>query len=397
MGEATASVILIDPSIQGREALRNLILGMDWVTLEAECSQYDHALDLLSQNEYDGVIITLDDDPSMALEVVATVGQQHPGVAIVAISSKPDQLIQAHRHGARSLIDQPVQLEDMIRAMNNLGAIGATRTSKAQVISVLSSRGGVGCTSIAANLACTFAAQPPKQVTLIDLDLAMGAVDIALGIEPERRLTDMATSIERMDMQLIRGSLTKHATGLYVLPRPASLTDIGLIHEDHIQRIIRLLKLLCSHLVIDLSKGWLVTDLQALSMSDIVLLIIQPELPSIRSAVMILNTLAQDGLDSKVLVVMNRAGAFFGKDSINVKTAEDVLGRLVYWQIPNDYKALMDSWNSGVPLITLAPRSKAQLSIAAMADDLTRRHHAEGAKPKKSSSTIIKLPSVRSG
>jgi pilus assembly protein CpaE len=292
------------------------------------------------------------------------------------------------------LIDHPVRLEDMIRAMSNLNASGPARAQKAQVVSVLSSRGGVGCTSIAVNLACTFTSQPGKQATLIDLDLTVGAVDIALGVESERRLTDMVTSIERMDMQLIRGSLTKHGTGLYVLPRPASLAEIGLVHEDHIQRIIGLLKLLCTHVVLDLSKGWLATDLLALSLSDVILLTIQPELPSIRNAVMILSALANEGLDGKVLVVMNRAGAFFGRDAISVKKAEEVLDRLVYWQIPNDYQPLMDAWNAGEPLILKAPKSKAQQSIASLADDLTRRFQRTepGAAKKSTNTKIMRIP-----
>jgi pilus assembly protein CpaE len=206
----------------------------------------------------------------------------------------------------------------------------------------------------------------------------------------------MATSVERMDMQLIRGSLTKHVTGLYVLPRPANLTDIGLIHEDHIQRIIRLLKLLCSHVIIDLSKGWLATDLLALSMSDVILLIIQPELASIRSAVMILTSLANEGLDSKVLVVMNRSGAFFGSDAIGVKKAEEVMERLVYWQVPNDYQALTDAWNKGEPLVKLAPKSRAHQALTAMADDLGRRmQRSEPAGKKAAQTTVMQLPPRR--
>ncbi len=56
------------------------------------------------------------------------------------------------------------------------------------------------------------------------------------------------------------------------------MEDVGLIHEDHLQRVIGLLRASYTHLILDLSKSFTPTDLTALRMADVILLVAQLEL-----------------------------------------------------------------------------------------------------------------------
>jgi hypothetical protein len=125
-----------------------------------------------------------------------------------------------------------------------------------QIIGLLASRGGVGCTSLAVHLGCTLADDDSRRVILIDLDLAMGAVDIALDVVPEHRLTDVIGSIDQMDLQLLKSALTPSKGNLLLLPRPAALKDAALVTPDHIQRMLMLLRITSTQLLLDLGKGW---------------------------------------------------------------------------------------------------------------------------------------------
>src|SRR5208283_5231818 len=118
---------------------------------------------------------------------------------------------------------------------------GTVRTDSL-VVAVVGSRGGVGCTSLAVNLGCNLAQEPNNNVALIDLDLALGDADVALDLMPDYTLADVALNIDRLDMTFLRRSLSKHATGLSLLPHPVQMEDISLIHEDHLQRVIGLLR-----------------------------------------------------------------------------------------------------------------------------------------------------------
>ena len=252
--------------------------------------------------------------------------------------------------------------------------------SSGQIISVLGSRGGVGCTSIAVNLAATLAAWPENSVALIDLDLAMGDADIALELPGNENISmaDLARNIERLDMNFLKRALAKHPeTGLSILRHPLEIHEIGGIHEGHVERILNLLKISYTHLILDLSKSLLPTDLMALRMADLILLIAQLELSSLRNVVRLVHCLSlEDNLGDKIRVVVNRAGSDILEEGIRVKKAEEVIGKPIFWQVPNDSQAVIGARVAGQPLIKSAPKIRVHQSIQGLAQALTGKSPA---------------------
>ncbi len=101
--------------------------------------------------------------------------------------------------------------------------------------------------------------------------------------------------------------------------------------------MIGLLRASYSHLVFDLSKRFTPTDMTALRMADVILLVAQLELTSLRNVVRMLLTLEQEeGLGDKINVVVNRVGSEDG--DITLKKAEETIGKPIFWQVPNDSK-----------------------------------------------------------
>jgi pilus assembly protein CpaE len=338
-------------------------------------------------------VVALDSDHAKALQLTGQLTTECPQLPILAVSGKADgqHILQALRSGAKEFLTQPVVLEELLTALQRLqrsrgGVEGSNGTGPGKVdsmvVAVIGSRGGVGCTSLAVNLGCTLSQELGQAVSLIDLDLALGDADVALDLMPDYTLADVAMNIERLDMQFLRRSLSKHATGLSLLPHPVQMEDVGLIREEHVQRVIGLLKSSYPFLILDLSKGFTPTDLTALRASDLILLVAQLELSSLRNVVRMLLTPAGDeALADKIRVVLNRVGC---DTEITLKKAEETIGKPIFWQIPNDPRAMIESRNNGVPLIQHAPRSKLQQSIRGLAETLCGGKPAEPQKTKRS-------------
>lgn len=377
-------IAIVDPSDVTREPLRTLLLGVDTVWLEAECARYEFFADVIAQSVPDLVVMVMDADRAKALNTVSQLTTLHPNLAILAISSDHQSLLQALQRGARYFLTQPVALEELLstirRAQVELGhavtgAVGATANgpNRAQVISLLGSRGGIGCTSVAVNLSSTLATDPNNSVVLLDLDMALGDADIALDLMPDHTLADLAMNIERLDMNFLKRSMVRHeATGLNLLAHPLQINDMGVVRDEHLARIINLLRISYSHLVLDLSKSLSATDLAALRLSDHILLVGQLELASLRNVVRILMALSQEAeLADKVRIVMNRVGSDFAEGDISLKRAEETIGKPIFWQIPNDSKAMLQARVDGMPLVQHAPKCRAQQSIVALAQALS--------------------------
>jgi pilus assembly protein CpaE len=119
-------------------------------------------------------------------------------------------------------------------------------------------------------------------------------------------------------------------------------------------------------------------------MADVILMVAQLELSSLRNVVRMMMTLGtEEGMTDKVQVVLNRVGCDFFDGAITLKKAEETIGKSVYWQIPNEPRVMMSSRNAGVPLVQHAPRSKLQQSVAGLADLLCGKGAAAEAPAKK--------------
>jgi pilus assembly protein CpaE len=370
-------VAIVDPSDETREPLRNLLMGMESVWVEAEGTRYEFFTDIVQESHPDVVIVALDADQAKALELIGRLKAEQPAIPVLAISARGDgqSILQALRAGAKEFLTQPVVLEELLTTLHRISPVPVSNgvvKGASVVVAVLGSRGGVGCTSVAVNLGCNLAQDPNQSVALIDLDLALGDADVALDLIPNHTLADVAQNIEKLDMQFLRRALCKHSTGLALLPHPLRIEELGMIHEEHLQRLIGVLRASYTHLILDLSKGFSVTDLTALRMADVILLVTQLELSSIRNSVRILHNLGEEGeMGDKVKVVLNRVGSDFWESDISLAKAQETIGRPFFWKVPNDSKAMLGSRAAGIPLVQHAPRSKAQQNFAKLAEALS--------------------------
>ncbi len=397
-------VAIVDPTESTRESLRTLLLGVDFVWLEAECARYEYFFEVISGSMPDLAIVGLDADKQKALQMIGQLSVEMPKLPILTISHDHQALLQSLQKGAKYFLTHPVGLEDMLTALRRAmgdatggggdisgpssGIMSRPTTASSQIISVLGSRGGVGTTTVAVNLAATLASEPGNNVALLDLDLALGDADIALEVSGSNEnfsIADLARNIDRLDMNFLRRAMARHeGSNLSILRHPLEIQEIGVIHEGHIERVLNLLKISYSHLVLDLSKALLPTDLMAMRLSDAILLVAQLELSSLRNVVRLVHCLNQEeGMSEKIRVVINRVGSESIEEGISLKKAEEVIGKPIFWQIPNDSKAVIGARVAGAPLIKHSPKCRAHQAIVGLANSVTGKAAAAPAEGGK--------------
>ena len=363
----------VDPSDATRASLKTLLLGIETVWLEAECSRYEFFADVMQQSQPDIGIVALDSDPERAVAVIAEVRRALPTCDVFAVSASQEGglILRAMRSGACEFLAYPLVLEEFLNALDRVrkaskGSSGEGGPAAKRVISVAGVSGGIGCTSLAVNLACALATLPKTSVAAIDLDIALGDADVWLDIIPEYTIQDVAENISRLDYSLLKRSLTKHDCGAFLLPRPIHLEASSPITPDSLRRVTALMKATFSHLVFDLSKSYDALDLAAMELSDEVLLITQLDLPALRNVVRTTQFLDQhDTIREKVKIVVNRQG--LGDTAISLSKALETIGREVFWQVPNDYATMVESRNNGVPLVVESPKAKVTRSLIDLA------------------------------
>lgn len=365
---------IVDPSDDSREQIKSLLLGMDLVWLEAECSRYEFFADVIEQTSPDAAMIVLGSDPEPGLQLVEKLRDtSNAAVLVVSGSSDGSLILRAMRSGAKEFLTQPVTGEDLVAALERIvnarsgGARGKVRGCTS--LAVAGASGGVGSTSLAVNIGCALAADESNSVALVDLDMAVGDADVFLDAIPDYTLVDVAENVSRLDFSLLKKSMTKHSSGLYLLPRPVNLQDAPLVSPEDFGRVVGLLKATFSHLIFDLSKSYSEIDMVAMRESKHVMVVTQLDLPCLRNVVRLLMSFDQiDGMKEKVKVVVNRMG--LDNEHIGLKKAQETINTEIFGKIPNDYRSMAEARNNGVPLTIQAPKAAITQSVVNLAASL---------------------------
>jgi pilus assembly protein CpaE len=359
---------IVDPNDATRELLRSSLAGLDTCWLEAECSRYEFFIDVVQQSPPDAVIITIDSEPDRAIQLIQQLSIQHPDIDIVAASTRSDSnyILQAFRSGAKEFLAIPLNFEELISSLDRLRTArsgkGVGNTHHSRTVSFVGARGGSGSTSIAVNVGCSLAQNPKNSVVLIDLDFALGDSDVCLDIVPEYTFYDVAQSIDRIDLQFLKKSLTKHSSGLYLLPHPVEIQQGYVIAPEHVHRVIQLMKMSFTHVLIDCSKSYLQTDFAAMQLSDSIVMVSQMDISSVRNVVRLLMCLGEhEGFRERVKIVANRVGS--NESEIPNQRAEETIGKPIVARVPNDTKTMMAARNNGLPIAEVAPKSKIHQAI----------------------------------
>ena len=392
-------IATVDPSEDTRNSLKSLLLGIDTVWLEAECSRYEFFMDVIRQTQPDIALVNVDSNPREAVELIGNITSSAPQCAVLVISKSQEGtlILQVMRHGAREFLNLPLQLDDFIAALDRIratlgGGDGDGGGHAGKIFTVVGVGGGVGSTSLSVNLAAALAQNPANSPVIIDLDLTLGDADVWLDIIPDYTIRDVSENISRLDYGLLKRSLTRHDCGVFLLPRPVEVEGQDLVRPDDLRRILALLKATFSHLIIDVSKSFGPLDMSAMEVSDKILLVTQLDLTCLRNVVRVIQYLDQtEGLDKKVEIIVNRMG--LEDTDISLNKALETIGREVFWQLPNDYATMVGSRNNGVPLSQFAPKSRLARSIL----DLTKRlsmndeEHAQATATEKKKGGLFGL------
>ena len=351
---------IVDRDNALRRELRTALTGLDQVRLAAEYTDFNAFL--LAEDPPDVVLVGLDSDTDCALDLVARLSRQTSGCGVCAVSRSNDgqRVLRAIRAGAKEFLTWPATGRELLAAVRSASAAEEGQGPAARnctMIAVAGACGGVGSTSLAVNLAAILAASRSRSVVLVDLDLALGDADIYLDMIHEYTLADLTRNASRLDSELVERSLVRHKSGLYLLPRPVEPTDAARVTEESLRRLFGVLKTSYSHVVMDLSKAYSPLDMAALECCHVVLLVTQLDLSCLRNIVRLLKSFRTvPGLLEKVRLVVNRTMPDSG--AIRLKRAEEIVGREIFWQIPNDYRLMVDIRNNGIPLIEHAPKAE---------------------------------------
>lgn len=393
-------ILIADEMPKVRERMRSVLSHESRIRVVGECSDGESAIKMAKKLKPDIVLIDINmsgpDDTSPTEILTATI----PNVLVIVTFDQgaKKNLKKAMAEGAREYIVKPFTEESLMDTIVNLYDKDQKRRmildskrmeekieTKPQIITIFGTKGGVGKSTVATNIATSLAKKTNEKVVILDLDLEFGDVSVMMNIYPKRTIVDLINEIQNLEGQVLDEYLTEHPSGVKILPAPLSPEHREYITASNIEKILKVLLEDYKYIVIDMAPSFEGINLAALDMADKILFVTTLDLPTIKNVkagLHVMKSLKYD--ECKISLILNRYHRQFG---ISPKDLEKTTGKKILKIIPEDNITVIQAVNQGKPFVLEHSNRAVVQSIKEIADFII------GSKEEKK--TLLKKPLLR--
>ncbi|MCK9275465.1 MAG: hypothetical protein M0P57_10275 [Syntrophales bacterium] len=334
------------------------------------------------------LIYEMGEDEEKDFSYIQTKLNASESAEIFLTSAKTDSslLLRAMRMGVKEFFTQPLQEAEIQGALQSFikrrkDAQSGSHGKKGKIIDIIGSKGGAGSTTIAVNLAAGFLRKNKTgSVALLDMNGFFGDIPLFLSLDPLYNWSEVTKDIHRVDETFLMNILTRHASGLCVLPAPPTSNSYVFPTADTIEHLLDIMQRLFDVIVIDGGQSFDDASLKIIERADSVLLISSLDLPFLHNTHKMLKNFDYLGYPSKdrIRIVLNR---YKKGTEISLDDARKTLDHSIFWTVANDYKTASSAINHGKTISSIAPDSMINKNLLGLADRLIKGE--EGDKKKR--------------
>ncbi len=366
----TIRAILFTAEADYAPELRKVITAFEPVRIVADLDEASLLPQAVSQFPCELLIADLDPNPAVVLECLKQLRQAAPHLPIFAVSAQTegDIVLRAMRAGVKEFLIKPVDPAELQTALEQLSDLPAAAKEPGKLISFMGAAGGVGCTTLATNLAVELAELTGKdgKVAVVDLDFRFGHVATLLDVTGQHTVADLCSTPEQLDPEMVMKALVRHESGVHVLRRPHTFAQAEMTTAAHCAAVLTSLQEMFAYVIVDGPTRHDPGGRIVLDSADYNFLVMQLLVTHVRNADRMAQELAAQGFNPERLTFLcNRVG----RESayLEVQQVEAILNRKIHGTIADDWKAVSSSINIGQPLKTEFARSKVRQDIRHLA------------------------------
>jgi pilus assembly protein CpaE len=387
-------LLIVDDIPETRENLRKLLFFEADIDVVGAATNGEEGIQMAVELQPDIVLMDINMPGVDGITASERISHQVPFCQIIMMSvqGEADYLRRSMLAGAREFLIKPFSSDELVSSIRRVYQLGASRRQAMPVMShvapgaapsaeatphlagkvvcVFSSKGGVGCSTIAVNLAIALQQDAASKVAIVDTSLQFGDVGVLLNLYASRTIADLSSLADELDDEIINDIFIAHSSGVKALlapPRPeVADTVTPALVTDVLDRLRRMFD------IIIVDTGSVLDDvvLNVLDISDKIIVVTTPEIPAIKNAKLFFEvTEALEYERERIMFVLNKTDK-----RINIR-AEDIEANIKYrieGQLPLDERTVTTSVNQGIPFVLGNKNSPLTQATMALSKHLLR-------------------------
>ena len=387
----TIRVLLADADQENREYLLNILEGDPDIDVIGEAERAGEVLELIAESKPEVLIMDVNLADRDSLEVALDIKLDYPSTQVILTAEEEDirLLKRAMQAGVREIMLRPLDVHELLSGVKQIAEsyrrtmdsrkeiaeskekIGLSKQQQvlkaSQIITVFGNKGGVGKSIIAANLAVAAAARHKNEVALVDLDLQFGDISLMMNINPRKTIAELMQESGELTADLVDEYFYERS-GVKVLSAPHKPELGELVTSFGVETVLKICRQMYSYTIVDTPTFLDDTTLTALEMSDVVLLLISLDIPTIKNIKKGIDILESLKMLPRTQLILNRSSSL--SVGLEPGDVEKVLGMKIAASIPSDFKITVSSVNRGTPFLNMSPKAPISRSIMELFDTI---------------------------
>lgn len=387
-------IMIVDDNRAMRDNMRKLLELEEDFDVVSEAATGEDAIKKVKTVMPDIILMDINLPGMDGIATTEIIVDQAPRSLIIMISVQGEQeyFRRAMLAGAKDYLVKPCQGDELLKCIRNIygreqkkGDVFIPipkKTALGKVITIFSTKGGVGKTTIATNVATALSFDKSNKVSIVDLDLQFGDVAVFLNLVPRKTIANLVTEKTVLDGKVLDKYMTSYKDNLQVLAAPLRPEQADDVAAEDILGIINEMKNHYDYIIIDTPATFNDVLFNVFDLSDLIMVTTSQDLPSLKNTVVCLETL--DSLNypqEKIKILLNRANDFAG---ISIKNSEELLKKNILAYLPSNGKAVVAAANQGVPFVIDQPDVLISKMINKVADYIMNRVEEDQSKSPKS-------------
>ncbi len=384
-------ILIVDDIKNTRESIRRILNFNTEIEVVGEANGGSEAIRQTERLNPDLVLMDISMPDMDGIRATELLSYRAPKTSVIIMSfqSETEYMKKAMIAGAKEYIVKPFTGNDIIntilkvykkdtrkREILNIPSEPLEDRSPARIISLFSTKGGVGKTTVAVNVAVELANRQLAKVLLIDLNLQFGDIASFLNLVPKKTIADLA-QVTTVKYEEIRFNMLTHTSGVEVLAASTRPEYAELITAEHIGQILNEVKPNFDYVICDNVSRFDEISLSGLEVADEIWLVLGMDIPSIKNTKLSLDILQNLNYSHKVKIILNR---FDKKSTITLKDIEDSINLKVDYTISNEEQPFITALNKGIPLIEAYPNANASEEIRKIVEKIIEKPKEHVAK-----------------